>query len=158
MRNKISGVYKITNTLTEDFYIGSSVNIKRRWACHKSPFRWKYQPNSKLYQDMQKYGLDNFLFEILEETNNIKEREQYWIGQLQPSYNNRRAKRTKEDILADSKEWRKYHHEEWLASVRKYKNKLCLYDNETISLQALTKRFRKQGILHSAREASKYLI
>ena len=27
--NKISGVYKITNTITGDFYIGSSKNIKK---------------------------------------------------------------------------------------------------------------------------------
>ena len=31
---KISGVYKITNTVTGDFYIGSSKNIERRWKAH----------------------------------------------------------------------------------------------------------------------------
>lgn len=29
-QNKISGVYKITNNITGDFYIGSSKNIKQR--------------------------------------------------------------------------------------------------------------------------------
>lgn len=28
---KICGVYKITNTVTGDFYIGSSKNAKQRW-------------------------------------------------------------------------------------------------------------------------------
>lgn len=29
---KISGVYKITNIITNDCYIGSSKDVKRRWA------------------------------------------------------------------------------------------------------------------------------
>ena len=57
---KISAVYKITNNITGDFYIGSSKNVKARWLAHKSPSMWKQQPNSKLYQDFQKYGLDKF--------------------------------------------------------------------------------------------------
>ena len=32
---KISGVYKITNKINGKFYIGSSINIKRRWESHK---------------------------------------------------------------------------------------------------------------------------
>ena len=32
---KTSAVYKITNTITGDFYIGSSKDVKRRWAVHK---------------------------------------------------------------------------------------------------------------------------
>lgn len=39
--NKVSGVYKITNTVTGDFYIGSSKNVKRRWTEHKCPSNWK---------------------------------------------------------------------------------------------------------------------
>lgn len=65
--NKIIGVYKITNTITNDFQIGSSKNIKRRWAYHKCPSTWNEYPNNQLYLDMQKYGLDKFSFEILEE-------------------------------------------------------------------------------------------
>ena len=38
--NKISGVYKITNNITGDCYIGSSSNIKQRWAAEKSPSTW----------------------------------------------------------------------------------------------------------------------
>ena len=59
---KISGVYKITNNITGDFYIGSSKNIEKRWYQHKSPSVQKRQPNSKLYKAMDRYGLDNFTF------------------------------------------------------------------------------------------------
>ena len=34
MAEKIIGVYKITNTITGDFYIGSSKDVKRRWKVH----------------------------------------------------------------------------------------------------------------------------
>lgn len=33
--NRISGVYKITNTVTGEFYIGSSKDVKTRWVKHK---------------------------------------------------------------------------------------------------------------------------
>lgn len=38
MKEKISAVYKIVNEVTGDFYIGSSKNVKNRWADHKKPF------------------------------------------------------------------------------------------------------------------------
>ena len=59
---KISGVYKITNTVTGDFYIGSSKNVKLRLAVHKCPSTWKKCPNNPLYQDMRKYSIDKLEF------------------------------------------------------------------------------------------------
>ena len=94
MAEKISGVYKITNTITGDFYIGSSKDVKRRWREHKKPSTWKRFPNSPMYQDMQKYGVDKFAFEILEEVEieKLKEKEQKFIEILKPTYNNINAK------------------------------------------------------------------
>lgn len=37
---KVCAVYKIVNNKTGDFYIGSSVDCKRRWAEHRKPSRW----------------------------------------------------------------------------------------------------------------------
>ena len=65
--NKISAVYKITNTITGDFYIGSSNDVKRRWKEHKCPSYLKNYPNNPMYLDMQKYGLDKFDFQVIEE-------------------------------------------------------------------------------------------
>ena len=42
MAEKISGVYKITNTITGDFYIGSSKNVKKRWVEHPTAEAKKY--------------------------------------------------------------------------------------------------------------------
>ena len=64
---KISAVYKITNTVTGDFYIGSSKYVKQRWAVHKCQSTWNRFPNNQMYIDMQKYGKDKFDFQILEE-------------------------------------------------------------------------------------------
>ena len=64
---KICGIYKITNTITGDFYIGSSKNVKHRWAQHKWPSTWNKYPNKQLYHDMKKYGVDKFVFEVLVE-------------------------------------------------------------------------------------------
>ena len=87
---KICGIYKITNTITGDFYIGSSKNVKRRWAAHKWPSRWKQCKNNPLYKDMKEYGVDKFVFEVIEEVEEsfLKEREQYFIETLKPTYNN----------------------------------------------------------------------
>ena len=91
---KIIGIYKITNTITGDFYIGSSKNIKSRLAAHKCQSTWNNHPNNPLYQDMKKYSLNNFVFEILAEVEegNLKETEQEFIEKLQPTYNQMNAK------------------------------------------------------------------
>ena len=91
---KISGIYKITNTITGDFYIGSSKNIKQRWAVHKCPSAWKQCPNNPMYLDMHQYGVDKFSFQILEEVEieSLKEAEQQFIETLKPTYNSNNAK------------------------------------------------------------------
>ena len=154
---KISGVYKITNTVTNECYVGSSVDIKRRWGDHKRQSRWKQHPNSKLYIAFQQYGLDKFSFEIVEETDNLKEREQYYIDLLKPSYNHNRAngwdiERFKEHM----KDYQKS--EKWKEYMKEYQNQLCSYNGKELTLAALATRFRKKGIEHPTIEAKKYLL
>lgn len=182
---KISGVYKITNILTGDFYIGSSKSINDRWRCHRSPANWKRWHNLRLYQDMSRLGRDNFTLETIEEIDNLYEREQYWIDILKPSYNSNRVKgldserRKKyleshhDEFLAKSKAGHQAHRDEYLARRRTryqehrdevisrnkaYGNRSCLYKGETLTLNALSQRFKKQGILHPTIEAKNYLI
>ena len=148
--NKISAVYKITNTVTGDFYIGSSNDVKRRWAEHKKPSYLKRFPNNQLYQDMQKYGVDKFVFEILEEVevDSLKVAEQKFIELLKPTYNDRNANGLDIEIQKES-----------LRKARnKYYNQLCFYNGETLTLAALRGRFNGQGIPHPTVEAKKYLL
>ena len=164
---KISGIYKITNTITGDFYVGSSNDVKRRWAEHKKPSVWKKHPNNQMYLDMQRYGVDKFEFEILEETEieKLKEKEQQFIETLNPAYNDRNAngfdfERQKKSKKKYNREYQKTDkfkecHKE---SQKKYDNQLCSYNGETITLAALRMRFKKLGIEHPAQEAKKYII
>ena len=160
---KISGIYKITNTVTGDFYIGSSKNIKKRWTVHKCQTVWNRYPNNPMYQDMIKYGLDKFEFEILAEieADKLKETEQQFIETLKPTYNSCNAKgwnieRCKEyhkeyNKTDKCKQYQKEYH-------RKYNNQLCYYNGETLTLHALSLRFWKQGISNPTAEAKKYLL
>lgn len=172
--NKISGVYKITNVITGDFYIGSSKNIKQRWNDHKKPSVWTRYSNSMLYRYMAQFGLSSFSFEIVEETSALKEREQYWIDKLQPKYNNYRAKgldveRQKKSHKKASKKYCELHLEERKAQYKKYyeshsekckayNNQLCLYNDEKLTLSALRRRFSRKCIPNPTQEAKKYLI
>ena len=161
---KICGIYKITNTITGDFYIGSSKNVKKRWESHKWPSTWKKHSNNQLYKDMQKYGLDKFEFQVIEEVelDKLKEAEQQFIEKLHPTYNNYRAKgwdieRYKE--YQKSEKYKEYQKSDKRKKAKKeYQNQLCIYNNEILTLHALSTRFRRQGIPHPQIEAKKYLL
>ena len=120
-----------------------------------------------MYLDMQKYGIDKFEFEILTEVeaDSLKETEQQFIETLKPSYNNRRAngwdfERFKETNKEYQKEYRKTDkYKEYHKQYNKeYYNQLCNYNGETLTLNALRKRFRRKGISNSTTEAKKYLV
>ena len=156
---KICGIYKITNTITNDFYIGSSKNVKQRWAEHKCKSTWNEHPNNQMYLDMQKYGLDNFAFEILEEVEpeELKEAEQKFIETLKPTYNDRNANGW--DIERCKEYQKEYQKSDKFKDYKKqYENQLCSYNGETLTLHALSLRFWKQGIPHPTAEAKKYLV
>lgn len=65
---KITGVYKITNPKGA-VYIGSSIDIKRRFNQYKRLNNSGRQP--KLYNSFNKYGFDNHTFEILTECERV---------------------------------------------------------------------------------------
>ena len=161
--NKICGIYKITNTITGDFYIGSSKNIKHRWESHKWPSMWNEYPNNPMYQDMKNYGVDKFDFQIIEEVEveQLKEAEQQFIETLKPTYNSNNANGWNVERY---KEYQKeyYKSDKGKESLRKaqnkYQNQLCCYNGEIITLGALSKRFSRAGIPHPNIEAKKYLL
>ena len=91
--NKLYIVYKFTNTVTGDFYIGSRNKIKKTSSNRKYQPVWIAVPD-KLYLDVEKYGEDKFAFEILAEVEEeeLKEAEQEFIETLKPTYNQMNAK------------------------------------------------------------------
>lgn len=101
------GIYKITNLITGGCYIGKSKDINRRWIEHRTP---KAGGNDLLHNDMKKYGIDNFVFEVLEECEQSKllERELYFIKTMQPYYNRvgkTVTKEVREKISNSAKKW-----------------------------------------------------
>ena len=157
--NKISAVYKITNTVTGDFYIGSSNDINRRWAAHKHQSVWKKCPNNQLYKDMQEYGTDKFDFQVLEEVeaDKLKVTEQKFIELLNPTYNSNRANGF--DFERQKKYNKEYNKsDKGKEAKKKYNSQLCCYNGETITLGALYKRFLRKGIPNPTQEAKKYLL
>ena len=161
--NKISAVYKITNTVTGDFYIGSSNDVKKRWREHKCPSIWNKCPNNPMYLDMRKYGTDKFDFQVLAEVEaeKLKEKEQYFIETLKPTYNSIRAngcdiERKKKSRKKACNKYKKS--DKGKEAQKKYESQLCRYNGKTLTLGALRKRFRKAGIEHPVQEAKKYLL
>ena len=75
----ITGIYKILNKVNNKIYIGSAVDIKKRWRDHKRVLIHNKHENSHLQSAWDKYGNDAFDFSIVLECNRndllIKERE-----------------------------------------------------------------------------------
>lgn len=83
-------IYKIVNKVNGKIYIGSTINYKRRIKVHLSRLDKNDHHSIKLQNSYNKYGIDNFEFEILEEVDDIQlliEKEQKWIDALIPELN-----------------------------------------------------------------------
>lgn len=78
----ICGIYKITNINNSRCYVGQSLNTADRWKTHaKHGLGIDTPANNKLYNAMQKEGIWNFTWELLEEcaAADLNERERYYI-------------------------------------------------------------------------------
>lgn len=85
-----SGIYKITNLVNGKYYIGSAVNTKGRFATHISQLNSGKHGNKYLQKAWDKYGKENFKFEVIEEIydkNILLEREQFYLDTFCPQYN-----------------------------------------------------------------------
>lgn len=80
-KNKVSGIYKLTDLTTGQSYIGQSVDCKERMRQHIKTGLTYGTATNKLYQAMKKSRPHNFIFELLEEVpkDKLNEREVYWI-------------------------------------------------------------------------------
>ena len=77
-----SGVYKITRLKTGEVYIGQAMHLPDRWQQHlKTVYGAGTIARSTLHITMQKDGVENFTFEMVEEVpkEKLREREKYWI-------------------------------------------------------------------------------
>lgn len=79
-----SGIYSLVNLTNNMIYIGSAVNFKCRWKNHLIELRLNRHCNKYLQSAYNKYGEDNFKFEIIEyvDKENLIKREQYHLDKF----------------------------------------------------------------------------
>lgn len=69
-------LYKIENLITGKLYIGQTIkpDPKTRWVCHRSDYKCKPNILPKLHRAFDKYGIENFKFEVIcDKCKNIEE-------------------------------------------------------------------------------------
>lgn len=120
---KITGVYKILCLVNGKFYIGSSKNIKMRWYEHWSERERAKTKNQMMYDDMRKYGKENFRIYVIYEGEDYKHIEKVVTYNLQPEYNIRNKTR-KEPYTPYIPKWKqlgyKYYHQYYYATHSEY--------------------------------------
>lgn len=90
-------IYKITNLVTNKIYIGQTIqqNPKMRWYSHQADARGG--KNTHLYNSMRKYGVDQFLWEVIDSAtcmDELNNKEQHWLDEYRKTnevYNLREA-------------------------------------------------------------------
>lgn len=86
----LSGIYRIQSKARPDrIYIGSAVYIHDRWYGHRHKLRKNKHENSKLQNHYNKYGEDDFIFDILFlcDVNELVSAEQFLIDSYNPWFN-----------------------------------------------------------------------
>jgi group I intron endonuclease len=81
-----SGIYKILNKANGKFYIGSAIDIKRRWRQHRHELRLDKHKNEYFQNAWNKYLEISFEFSILElsEIDKLEICEQFWLDWFKP--------------------------------------------------------------------------
>jgi group I intron endonuclease len=86
----ISGIYKIQSTIKpERIYIGSAVNIYKRWSKHLGELKSNAHHSIILQNHFNKYGISDLQFSVLLgcEINDLIKTEQYFIDSWNPYFN-----------------------------------------------------------------------
>lgn len=110
---KTFGIYSITNLINDKKYIGSTINPCQRKENHFSRLRKNKHCNKILQRSWNKYGENNFLFEMVEKVddkNDLIKLEQKYIDLLKPVYNICKIAKSRLGVKAS---------EETLAKMRK---------------------------------------
>jgi group I intron endonuclease len=85
----LSGIYLLTNKLTDEIYVGQSVDLSKRFIRYFSLSYLKSKESLIISRALIKYGYVNFSVSILEycDKSILTEREQYYLDKLEPKYN-----------------------------------------------------------------------
>jgi group I intron endonuclease len=87
---KTHSIYKITSIINNKKYIGSAVDFNSRKSKHLSALQLNKHGNIHLQSHVNKYGIDDLQFSIVEVImfpELLIQREQYYINTLKPEFN-----------------------------------------------------------------------
>lgn len=85
---KLSGVYVAYQISRHRIlYVGSSSDLRRRWKEHHCELEHNRHKNPHLQRLWNKYGLQDIQFLVIEETDRLVEREEFWMSGLKPVCN-----------------------------------------------------------------------
>lgn len=79
---KTSGIYAIINICNGRTYIGSAINIQRRWEIHKDELKRNIHGNIYLQDAFNKHGINILVFSLIEfvkDKSKLLEREQLYM-------------------------------------------------------------------------------
>ena len=134
-------IYKIYNTINDDFYVGSTTQkLCERMREHRSNSRSNKLENMLIYKAFGELGVEKFYIELIEkcpcnDKDELRKKEGEWIRQLKPSLNKYIAGRTQKEyrydnrdiILSKRKEWRENNkdhtaqgHKKWREENKEY--------------------------------------
>ena len=147
-------IYKITNTLNDKIYVGSTNNqyLCSRMNCHRQKCKdLTGRRNSKLYNYMREIGVQHFDIELIEKVRcenkcQLREREQHFIDILKPELNMFRATENPNYIRANQEERNKQNNERYHANKETYLKKQKEYaemNKEAISIRR--KKYRDEN-------------
>ena len=153
--------YIVDGTEQRLIYVGSTTDYESRFADHKSVcFNEKSQKyNLKVYRYIRQYGLDNFVFEVIEvldDTTTDEElvrREQFYIDK----YDSKNSMNTFDAIMGLDKkeynrlkqaEYRKKNPDKYVASAREWvknnRDKRIIYQRKCDAKRSMWKRAVKE--------------
>lgn len=154
-----SGVYSFYNPVNGKIYIGSSNNLRQRYANYKSQSKKNTigKPPPCLHNVFNKYGFENIEFKVLLLTEDYREWEEVLIRLLNPEYNI--------SVMVDGKlkpNLGKKFNSQWVSKIKRRtphdketKRKLTFLNKQN----ACKLKFSKDGTVHKFNswvEASKY--
>ena len=78
------GIYKIENNINHKIYIGQSIDIEKRWLHHKflGQNLKDYDTSYYIHAALNKYGVENFEFSIIETCKPDELNDKEYIGFL----------------------------------------------------------------------------
>ena len=148
-------IYKITNNINSEIYVGSTCDIlRKRFDTHKLQITQDTKKNRPLYKLMNEFGTDIFRIDLIEDypcedKQALRQREGYWIRQM-GTLNKYIAGRNEKEKYEDNKERilerNKKYIEEHKERRQEYITEYCKDYNKRPEIKEKKSKYYKQKV------------